>query len=214
MTTPEYRTRTDDVRTTEATATAPPAAPRHHTEALNRIQDDTLRDRIRWGPVWAGTIVVLTTFIVLQLLFFALGWLDLGFDAGGGAEAAGIVSGILGLVAFFVGGLTAAASTMWRGASTGILQGVIVWALAVVIIMGLTLLSGTAVLGPLANVLAQSPAMAPQQMNVDPAQVLGTVRQSAGWAALGLGLGAGAAALGGLSGSALWSSRRGEGTRT
>ena len=192
MTTPEYRTRTDDVRTTEATAAAPPAAPRHQTGAPNRIQDDTLRDRIRWGPVWADTIVVLTTFMVLQLLFFALGWLDLGFDTGGGAETAGIVSGILGLI----------------------LQGVIVWALAVVIIMGLTLLSGTAALGPLANVLAQSPATTPQEVNVDPAQVLGTVRQSAGWAALGLGLGAGAAALGGLSGSALWSSRRDEGSRT
>ncbi|MCX6462912.1 MAG: hypothetical protein NTW05_04890 [Pseudonocardiales bacterium] len=151
---------------------------------------------------------------MLQLLFFALGWLDLGFDAGGSAQAAGVVSGVLGLVAFFIGGLTAAASTMWRGASTGILQGVMVWALAVVIILGLTLLSGTAVLGPLADVLAQSPAMAPQQVNVDPAQVVGTVRQSAGWAALGLGLGAGAAALGGMSGAALWSSRRGEGART
>jgi hypothetical protein len=213
MTTPDHRTRAAGVRTTDPTASAPPTAPRPGIGAT-RAHDDPLRDRVRWGPVWAGTIVVLTTFIVLQLLFFALGWLDLGFDAGGSAQAAGVVSGVLGLVAFFIGGLTAAASTMWRGASTGILQGVMVWALAVVIILGLTLLSGTAVLGPLADVLAQSPAMAPQQVNVDPAQVVGTVRQSAGWAALGLGLGAGAAALGGMSGAALWSSRRGEGART
>lgn len=213
MTTPDHRTRAAGVRTTDPTSSAPPTAPRPGTGAT-RVHDDPLRDRVRWGPVWAGTIVVLTTFIVLQLLFFALGWLDLGVDAGGSAQAAGVVSGVLGLVAFFIGGLTAAASTMWRGASTGILQGVMVWALAVVIILGLTLLSGTAVLGPLADVLAQSPAMAPQQVNVDPAQVVGTVRQSAGWAALGLGLGAGAAALGGMSGAALWSSRRGEGART
>lgn len=42
---------------------------------------------------------------------------------------------------------------------------------------------------------------------VDPAQV------TAGWAALGLGLGAGAAALGGLAGSALWSPRRTNGAQ-
>ena len=35
-------------------------------------------DRVRWGPVWAGAIVALTTYLVLQLLFFAVGWLTLG----------------------------------------------------------------------------------------------------------------------------------------
>lgn len=225
MTTPDPPTRTDGVRTAERDGSPPPTtradtAPESPgavpaaTPVHDRTETETARDRVRWGPVWAGTLVVLTTFIVLQLLFFALGWLDLGFDTGAAATVTAVVSGVLGLIAFFVGGLTAAASTMWRGASDGILQGVLVWALGVAIIFVLSLLSGSAVLGPLANVLAQTPGLSTSQVNVDPTQLLDTFRRSAGWAALSLGLGVGAAALGGLSGAKLWSSRRDTRSRT
>lgn len=41
---------------------------------VNQAEDR--RDRVRWGPISAGVAVVITVFIVLQLLFFAFGWLD------------------------------------------------------------------------------------------------------------------------------------------
>ena len=98
-----------------------------HAEPAN---PENWRDRVRWGPVWAGTLVALTTFIFLQLLFFALGWLDLGFDGENIAGARSIVTGVLALIAFFVGGLLASASSMRRGSFDGLLHGVLVWALS------------------------------------------------------------------------------------
>ena len=169
------------------------------------------RDRVRWGPIWAGAAVVLTVFIVLQLLFFALGWLDLSLNGrDGSGVAAGIVTGVLALIAFFVGGLTAGASTMWRKAGDGMLHGVLVWALSVLGLLALTLIGGTALLGPLAGIASQTPdaAQAAQAaQSVDPVRALDTARETAGWAALGLGAAAAAAAIGGIAGSKIWPSR-------
>ncbi|MHA6793822.1 hypothetical protein ACVGVM_09970 [Pseudonocardia bannensis] len=165
------------------------------------------RDRIRWGPVWAGALVVLPVFVVLQLLFFAVGWLDLGFEGGTSATVQSIVTGVLALIAFFVGGLLAGASTQWRGAEDGVLHGVLVWALSVVGILALAVIGGTSLLGPLADLAGQT-AVRPQDVQIDPAQVMSTARDTAGWTALGLGLAAGAAALGGMAGSKIWPRRK------
>jgi hypothetical protein len=194
-------------RLTETRATSTASAVEPHTDrgvATDRAVDR--RDRVRWGPIWAGASVVLTVFIVLQLLFFALGWLDLGLDGrDGSGVAAGIVTGVLALIAFFVGGLTAGASTMWRTAGDGMLHGVLVWTLSVLGILALTLIGGTALLGPLASVASQAPdAAQAAQQTVDPGQALDTARDTAGWAALGLGAAAAAAAIGGIAGSRIW----------
>lgn len=170
-------------------------------------------DRVRWGPIWAGAIVALPTFIVLQSLFFALGWLDLGLEAGASGTAASIVSGILALAAFFVGGLVAGSSAMWRSAEDGLLHGVLVWALTVVGILAFALLGGGALLGPLANIateITNLQQLLAQDQNFDLAQALQGARQPAGWGALTLGLSAGAAALGGLVGSKIWPRRTDE----
>lgn len=166
------------------------------------------RDRVRWGPIWAGAAVVVTVFIVLQLLFFALGWLDLSFNGReGSGAAAGIATGVLALIAFFIGGLAAGASTMWHKAGDGMLHGLLVWALSVLGILALTLIGGTALLGPLAGVASQAPDAAQAAPNVDPVQALNTARDTAGWAALALGAAAAAAAIGGIAGSKIWPSR-------
>lgn len=182
---------------------------RFGTEGFTQ-QAEGRRDRVRWGPIWAGTAVVLTVFVVLQLLFFALGWLDLGFNNGSGVLA-GIVTGVLALIAFFVGGLTAGASTIWRKADDGMLHGVLVWALSVLGILTLALIGGSALLGPLASLVSQAPdaaQSAAQNVDVDPVQALAAARQTAGWTALGLGLAVAAAALGGVAGSKIWPGRK------
>jgi hypothetical protein len=177
------------------------------TEHVTAERSEDRRDRVRWGPIWAGVLAVLTVFIVLQLLFFALGWLDLGFNGAPGTGATtGIITGVLALIAFFVGGLLAGASTMWRGAGDGLLHGVLVWALSVLGILAIALIGGSALLGPLAQLAghaAQSGAQ-PPNVTIDPAQALNAARQSAGATALSLGLAVAAAAIGGTIGSKIW----------
>jgi hypothetical protein len=194
---------TQALGTSTGSAVAPSADQRVATDRA-----EERRDRVRWGPIWAGAAVVLTVFIVLQLLFFALGWLDLSLNGrDGSGVAAGSVTGVLALIAFFVGGLTAGASTMWRKAGDGMLHGVLVWALSVLGLLALTLIGGTALLGPLAGVASQTPDAAQAAQNVDAVQALDAARETAGWAALGLGAAAAAAAIGGIAGSKIWPSR-------
>jgi hypothetical protein len=185
----------------------------HHSTEQVTSGSQERRDRVRWGPIWAGVAAVLTVFVVLQLLFFALGWLDLGFNGGSGSSTtAAIVTGVLALIAFFVGGLLAGASTMWRGAGDGLLHGVLVWALSVLGILALALLGGSALLGPLAQLASSAPdaaqaagqAAGQAAQTVDPAQALDTARRTAGGTALGLGLAVAAAAIGGSVGSKIW----------
>lgn len=171
-----------------------------HTTVTDAAQTPFWRDRVRWGPVWAGTLVALAVFVVLQLFFFAVGVLGPGY---GGNTTGTVVSGVLGLVAFFIGGLLAGASTAWRGAGDGLLHGVLVWALSMLGILVLALIGGSSMLGPLATLLGAQQ----QGIVIDPALVLRTARHAAGWAALGLGLSVAAAAIGGMVGSKLWPRR-------
>jgi hypothetical protein len=176
-------------------------APGGHAPVSGAPEVPFWRDRVRWGPVWAGTLVALAVFVVLQLFFFAVGVLGPGY---GGNTTGGIVSGVLALVSFFIGGLLAGASTAWRGAGDGLLHGVLVWALSMLGILVLALIGGSSVLGPLATLLGAQQ----QGIVIDPVLVLRSARQAAGWAALGLGLSVAAAAIGGMVGSKLWPRRK------
>lgn len=164
------------------------------------------RDRVRWGPVWAGLIVALPTFLLLEVITLALGWWDI---AQPGGSNAGWLSGVNGLIAFFLGGLTAGASSMWRGSNDGLLHGILVWALGIVAILALALLGGGALLGPVAQVVTDVANVgAVNAPNIDPAQAAETARASASWASLGLGLTIIAAALGGVLGAKMWPSKK------
>jgi hypothetical protein len=168
---------------------------------------DERRDRIRWGPVWAGALTTLSTYVVLQLLFFALGWLDLGFDGGGDGSVRAVVSGVLGLVAFFLGGAAAGASSMWHRANDGMVNGVVSWAVTVMALLALALIGGGALLGSLADVATQFVNLRNAGSGVDTARAAETARDTAGWTALGLGLSMVASAIGGSIGAKLWPGR-------
>jgi hypothetical protein len=177
------------------TATTPVEVPRQRgAEAAENASaaPAARREQVSWGAVWAGTLVALPTYLVLEFLFLAFGWLDLAVDGGAAPATRGVVSAVLGIVAFFVGGLFAGASSAWRGQSNGLVNGVLVWALGVVGIIGLALAGGTSLLGPLAVTSVQ-----PQVPDVP----VGDARQTAGWAALALGVYWIAATLGGVAGS-------------
>ncbi len=168
-------------------------------------------DEVRWGPIWAGLVVALGIFLLLELVAFAVGIIDLGQGANDGT-ASGIATAVIALIAFFVGGLTAGASAMWHGISAGLLQGIMVWALSIIAILFLTLFGGGALLGSLGQIASEvvsldqvtSAAQGVNPPDVDPAQALETARSSASWAVLGLGLTVIASALGGIAGAKMW----------
>jgi hypothetical protein len=165
---------------------------------------DVRHDRIRWGSVWTGALTTLSVFIVLQLLFFALGWLDLGFNENADSSLRAIVSGVLALIAFFLGGAATGASALWHRANDGMVNGVVTWAVTVMAVLALALIGGGALLGSLADVATQFVNLRNAGAGVDVATATETARKTAGWAALGLGLTMLASALGGSIGAKLW----------
>ena len=160
------------------------------------------RDSVRWGPVWAGLITALTTFLLLQLLAIGIGIVGIGPNETGGAW----VSAILGLIAFFLGGLVAGMTSAVRGAIPGLVNGFLVWALGTVVILLLSSLGLGQVFGALGSVVGQVGVLQNIQQggvnapNVDPAQVASAVRTGAIGAFFGLLLSAVASTVGGLIG--------------
>ena len=189
-------------------ATAPPPVFRSE-ERVERPTEVSVapsrRDRVRWGPVWAGLVVAVPTFLLLQLATLALDLWDVGPGDGNSAD---LWSSINGLIALFLGGLTAAATAVWRGVSDGLLHGILVWALTVVSLLILTLFGGGALLGSLAGVVTDLAGI--QQANlpdIQAGEVTDAARSAASWAVLGLGLSIAAAALGGVVGAKMWPSK-------
>ena len=195
----DARARTDEGShaVTAATGTADDRA--HGTTG------DIRHDRIRWGAVWTGALTTLSVYLVLQLLFFALGWLDLA--GGGSGTTRAIVSGVLALVAFLLGGMAAGASALWHRANDGMVNGVVSWAVTVVSLLALALVGGGALVGSLADTATQFIDIRNAGEGVDVAEATRTAREAAGVTALGLGLSVVAAGLGGSLGAKLWPGR-------
>jgi hypothetical protein len=100
--------------------------------------------------------LALTTFLLLELLAIGSGLLTV---AGSGAATA--VSPIIGLVAFFIGGYVAGltsggaggGTTGVRYAGSGVLQGLLVWALGTILILVVSLLGLGQFFGALGEVV-------------------------------------------------------------
>jgi hypothetical protein len=179
----------------------------HDSRPVNVAVGAERQDGVRWGPVWAGLLTALTTFLLLELLFYAFGWLDL--DPGAGSSS-GLVTGILALVAFFIGGLIAGATALWKGLFSGLLHGFLVWALGVVAIIALTFFGAGALLGSFGSLTNQL-GVGPQEVQsatdvskTETNQASSTAKDAAAPAFWGLFLPLGAAMVGGLIGSKIW----------
>ena len=164
------------------------------------------RDSTRWGPIWAGLITALTTFLLLQLLAIGTGLQDVGPGAQG---AGGWVPAVIGLIAFFIGGLVAGITSAIRGAGTGLLHGFLVWALGTVLILVLSALGLGQLFGALGNVAGQlgpgglrnaAGAAQANAPNVSPQEAAQAIRTGAIGAFFGLLLSALASMLGGFLG--------------
>src|SRR5215218_6663058 len=159
------------------------------------------RDSIRWGPVWAGLITALTTFLLLQLLAIGAGLVDIGPGSQGGG---GWVPALIGLIAFFTGGAVAGMTSAIRGAGSGLLNGFLVWALGTVLILLLSALGLGQIFGALGHVVGQLGVLQNLQganvPDINPARIAQAVRSGAIGAFFGLLLSALASMLGGFLG--------------
>lgn len=111
----------------------------------------TPTDRVRWGPVLAGLFAALATLATLTVLGTAIA--GSAFDPGDTARSFGLGAGIWGaistLISFLVGGWLAARTAALPGKSSGILNGAMVWFVAIPLLLyllssGLTSLVSTA----------------------------------------------------------------------
>lgn len=91
------------------------------------------RDLVRWGPVIAGLFAAIATLITLGVLGLAIGLA--AYDPGDPARNFGIGSSIWGaisaLIAFGIGGWLAGRTAALSGRTSGILQGAMVWFVAI-----------------------------------------------------------------------------------
>lgn len=131
--------------TVDASAREPlretPATVRYEAPAVQAVW---AIDRVRWGPVLAGMVATVATLVLLNVLGLAIGLtvMDRGNPDDTNLEtAAAIWSGAASLIAFFVGGWIAgrsAARSTATSNSPGLINGLMVWASVLVILLILT----------------------------------------------------------------------------
>lgn len=154
-------------------------------------------DRVRWGGIWGGTLTAFTIFIVLEFLGVGLGLVTVG--RGGTTATSAISTLIAGLIAFFIGGWVAESTSAARGFSSRLLTGFMVWALVTTLILALSLLGATSVIGSIAGQMVNGGGIAVNN-GVNATQATSNV-QLAGWSAfIWLVISAIAAIIGGVLG--------------
>jgi hypothetical protein len=120
---------------TTPTYAAPAPVLSHHDEGILPV-----RNRVQWGPIVAGLVSALTIFILLTILGIGIGASVL--DPNRPADDAGIWATIWGaltiIVAFFVGGWVAAKTAAVGGEFGGMMNGVLVGAAGILLVVWLT----------------------------------------------------------------------------
>lgn len=154
------------------------------------------QDRIRWGPVWAGVVTAVGTYLFLQLALVATGIVELNDDA----TADVIWSAAAAIVAFFLGGVTAGASSMWQGADDGLLHGIVVWFAGLVAVIVLSAVGSGVALGAFDT----SDTFDDFSTDDIDAEDQDQAEEVAGNALIGLAVGLAAAAAGGVAGAKMW----------
>jgi ABC-type transport system involved in multi-copper enzyme maturation permease subunit len=93
----------------------------------------TPTDRVRWGPIIAGLFAALSLLALLSILGVAVGLssYDPGDDMSRFRVGAGVWGAISMLLAFFFGGWLTARTAALRGTHNGLLNGALVWAVAI-----------------------------------------------------------------------------------
>jgi hypothetical protein len=163
-----------------------------------------MRDRVRWGAIWAGLVTAIALFLLLSAAAVAVGAQVVSgtSDADEAGIAGGIVSAVIALLAFLVGGYVAARTAGVIGRGYGALNGFLVWALGIVIVLALAAFGLGSLFGASGDLFAQYQQMGqPRPEGVDPDSVIEGIRNGSLGAFIAMLLPALAAALGGWLGS-------------
>jgi hypothetical protein len=177
---------------------AAPATPYIWEQAVE--QGYFLKDRIRWGSVWAGLVIALTVQVLLSALGAAFGLRSLVPTPGNISEATattfGVWMAVSAIVALFLGGLATARFAGIAGTNNGVWNGVVLWALTIAIgTFAASVGAGSALSSFFGG--AGPTAATPGEVH----RALGMASAGAGWFVLGSLLGLLAAALGGAVGA-------------
>lgn len=147
------------------------------------------RNRVQWGPILAGVITALVSFLLLTILGFALGAsvLDPANTAGEIGAWAGVWGAISAVVAFVVGGWIASRSAAVDGSFAGLINGLMVGATGLLLIIwlsasGLGNLFGTigSTVSSVVNVAASVAPAAQDAANVDVEETGDAVEETTG----------------------------------
>lgn len=112
----------------------------------------TARNRVQWGPIIAGLVTGIAVLIVLTVLGLAVG--SSAFEPGktsGLGTAAGIWGAVSAIIAFFLGGWVAAKTAAVGGRGSGMINGFVVGATALALILYLTTSGVGNLLGTVGN---------------------------------------------------------------
>jgi hypothetical protein len=182
-----------------------PVAMRRVTSSNDR---EITRDRVRWGPVWAGLVVTVATYILLQLALLGSGAIDANFADG--LNEGAVLSGLVGLLAFFVGGLVTGATAQWRHVTDGALNAIVTWSLAIVALITLSIIGGGFAAGAVGDWTEQFniDTTAVEDVEFDTQQATETAREASANALLGLSAALAAIVLGGIAGAKMWPGKR------
>jgi hypothetical protein len=172
----------------------------------------TPRDRVRWGPIWAGLLTALTLTLLGSLLALALGAATV--DAGEtnpatAGRVTGIATAIIAALSFGLGGAIAARTAAVRGRGNGLLNGFLVWALGLPLLLWLATQGLGGLLGFGGDIFNNFRGLAGQGVNqaadaaqrVQPRQLADNIQNGAGTAFISGLVPAAASAIGGLLGA-------------
>ena len=173
-----------------------------------------VKNRVQVGPILAGIITTIASMLILTVLGVAIGSSaleprDSGETIGTAAAIWGIASA---LVSFLLGGWVAAKTAAVAGTGSGLINGLMVGAGVLVLVLWL---AGSGVSGLIGSLgtgvediislaedqgVSVDQAQAEQAVQVDPNQAFDTVQEGSWWTLLGLVLPLAAAGAGGVLG--------------
>ena len=145
------------------------------------------RDLIHWGPVWAGVIASFATIILLGALGLAVGLA--AFNPSSPTSQIGTAASVWGAVtlaiAFFIGGWLAGRTSSYRTNFSGFLDGSMVWALGLTLLL---LASGLGISGTLGAAASIVQGVNPSAINVPvaPGEIARMTQSAAIWSFVGL----------------------------
>ena len=162
-----------------------------------------LNSRISGAPVWSGFAVGFGTWVLFEIILLATGLIGIAVAPGGAVESTQWWwSFAAAIVALGLGGMVAGASSVWKGALDGTLQGLTVWGIAVIALLLLSAFGAGVSFGAFGQLFNTSRA-ASAGANV-PVQAIEAARNAATYAGITLAATAAAAAVGGAMGAKVW----------